>query len=112
MAIILNVGQPETLTIAYLDQNGQPMATTPTPDAPPTWSNANPAVDALTVAADGNSATDTGLSGGTDTINLNLSVGGVAFSASAAVTVTPPAQVLSSIEIVAGTPADAAPPAA
>lgn len=104
MATTLTLGQTVPLSISYLDQNGQPMTTAPTPDAPPVWANGDPTVDTLTVAPDGNSATDLAVAAGADTITVNLSVGGKSFSASLAVTVIPPPQVLTSVEIVAGTP--------
>lgn len=111
MALTLNVGQSVPLTLTYLDQNGQPM--TVTPDSPPSWSNGNTTVDTLVVAADGESATDTAVTAGTDSIAVSVVVGGASFSASLALTVAPPPQVLTSVEIVAGTPvAAAAPPPA
>ena len=104
MTLPMNIGQSVALSIAYLDQNGQPMTVQPTPDAPPSWTAGNPAVDTLTVAADGNSATDLAIAAGVDTISLSLAVGGQTFAATLALTVVPPPQVLTSIEIVAGTP--------
>ena len=104
MAITLNVGQSVPLTIAFLDQHGQPMATMPTLDAPAEWANSNAAVDTLAVADDHLSATDTAVAEGTDTVTLSLSVGGVAFSATLDVTVAAAPQVLTSVEIVPGTP--------
>ena len=105
MALTMNIGQSVALSIAYLDQNGQPMTVQPTPDAPPTWTAGDPAVDTLTVAADGNSATDLALAAGADTLTLSVTVGGKTFGATLALTVVPPPQVLTSVEIVAGTPA-------
>ena len=99
-----SVGQSLPLSIQFLDQNGHEMAVTPTPDAPPAWTNGNPAVDTLTVSADGLSASDLGVSAGADTIGVSLSVGGVSFAASDAVTVTAAPQTLTSIAIVEGTP--------
>lgn len=105
MATSFNVGQKLPLSISFLDQNGQPMANPPTPDAPPTWSNGSAATDTLTVAPDGLSASDLGVAAGTDTVAVSLAVATVAFSATLAVTVAAAPQVLTSIEIVPGTPA-------
>ncbi len=101
MAITMNIGQTATLSIKYLDQSGQVMTTTPTPDAPPTWTNADPTVGTLTVATDGNTASDVALVAGTDNIGLSVLAGGKTFSASIAVTVAPPVQILTSVEIEA-----------
>ena len=103
MAVSLNVGQSLPLSIEFLDQNGQPMATAPTTDAAPAWSNTTPAVESLVAAPGGLTAQAVALAGGTDTIHLNLSVGGVAFSATLDVTVVA-SQILTSIRIVPGTP--------
>ncbi len=107
MAYTLDVGKTENLSIAYLDASGNPMVPVPTPDAPPSWSQSTPASETLTAAADGNTATAVGLAAGTDTIDVDLMVGGIAFKATIDATinaVAPPAQVLTSIAIVA-TPA-------
>lgn len=98
----VNVGHQINCTIEFLDQNGNPMVTTPTPDAAPAWvlgPPATPPVDSLTVATNGLTATDTALAPGTDTITVNLSVGGVAFTASVPVDVSAAPQVLTSIAI-------------
>lgn len=105
MAQTLNVGQTDELSIVFLDQNGQPMATSPTVDAPPGWSNTDSATDSITVSADGLTATLTALAAGTDSVNLTLAVQGKSFSASLDVTVVPAPQVLTSVEIKAATPA-------
>ena len=104
MALNMTVGQSDALSIAFLDQNGQPMATTPTPDAVPVWTNSTPATDTLTVAGDGLSATDAAVGIGTDTVNLTLSVNGQSFTAALDINVAGAAQVLTSIQIVPGTP--------
>ena len=106
MAFTLDVGKMENLAIAYFDQNGQPMVTTPTPDAAPPWSQTTPATEDLVAAADGLTAVAQGIAAGTDTIKVDLMVGGVSFSATVDVTVNPvvAAQTLTSIGIVA-TPA-------
>jgi hypothetical protein len=99
--VVVNVGHVVNCTIIYLDQNGNPMLTTPTPDAAPTWSDAPaPAGCATLVAAPGGlTATDTAVAVGADVISLSLSVGGVAFSATQPVTIDAAPQVLTSIEI-------------
>lgn len=104
MANILAVGQTVPLSIAYLDQNGQPMQTPPTPDAPPTWQNTTPATETLTVDPGNLTASVKGAAPGTDTVSVNVTVGGKPFSAQLVDTVTPAPQVLTSIEIIAGAP--------
>lgn len=107
MAATLKVGQTIPFSIAYLDQNGNPMSPPPNPDAPPAWAQLNSASESLTAAPDGNTASATGLAAGSDTIQLSLSVGGNQFTATLDVTVeaAEPTQTLTSIQIVAGTPA-------
>lgn len=103
MAETINVGQTDTLSLTFLDQHGTPMVTAPTPDAAPTWSNSSPSVETVTAASGGLSAMQDALTAGTDTITVSLSVNGVSFSASLSVTVEAAPQVLTSVEIVAGT---------
>jgi hypothetical protein len=98
------VGQTVPLSIAFLDQHGAVMTTTPTPDAPPAWSNTTPAVETL-ASATGLTNSALAVAPGADTINLSLAVGGVTFQAALADTVVAAPQVLTSIAIVAGTPA-------
>jgi hypothetical protein len=105
MATSLQVGQSLPLSIMFSDQNGSPMNVTPVPDSPPTWTNTTAATGGITPSADGLSASYAGVAAGTDTINLSVVVGGKTFAASIAVTVAAAAQVLTSVEIVAGTPA-------
>ena len=111
MAFTLDAGKTENLAIEYLDANGSPMLVAPKPDSllggqlNPAWGQTNPAAETLTPSADGNTATAVGLALGTDTVEVDLTVGGIAFRATVDATITgPPAQVLTSIAIVA-TPA-------
>lgn len=106
MATEIKVGQTLPLSIRYLDQNGREMAATPIPDAPPAWGNSSPAVETLTAAPDGATASAFGLAAGSDTIRVQLAVNGIAFTATLDVTVAEvvPTQTLTSVEIVAGTP--------
>ena len=106
MSYTLDVGKTENLAIEYLDQNGQPMVPTPTPDAPPAWSQTNASAVDLTAAADGNTAAAKGAAAGDDIVQLDLKVGGKSFSATIDLTVTAvtPVQVLTSVAIVAGSP--------
>ena len=101
MAATLTVGHGSEISIQYLDQNGNPMLVTPTPDAPPSWSDAqNPVGDAgLIVAADGNTATLDAKAPGGDVVTVNLAVGGKPFTASLAVTIEAAPQVLTSIAL-------------
>ncbi len=106
MAATQDVGQTTSFSIAYFDQNGQPMAATPTPDAPPSWSQSDPAVDTLTASADGNTATALGIAAGSETIEVDLAVGGQSFKATIDMVVNAvvPTQILASIGIVASPP--------
>lgn len=107
MALTMQVGQTDNLTLAFLDQNGKPMANNPTVDSPPSWSNTSGTAESVGPASDGLSAVLTALAEGTDTVNMTLSVDGKSFSASLDVTVEAAPQVLTSVEIVAGTPQSA-----
>jgi len=100
MAVTVNVGHSVNMTIAYLDANGNPMLTPPTPDTPPTWTNTSTSVGTLTVAGGGLTATELAIAPGSDVVNLSLTVDNVAFSATLAVTVDAAPQVLTSIQIV------------
>ena len=110
MATTMKVGQSTVFTIAYLDILGVPMVTPPTPDATPAWSQIDATIESLLAAADGLSATAVGLDGGaksrTDTVQVQLMVGGLPFSATIDSTVEAvvQGQTLGSIQIVAGTP--------
>lgn len=105
MATTFTVGQTLPLSIAFLDQFGKAMSPTPATDTPPSWTNGTPATDTLTVAADGLSATDLGVTAGSDTINLGVAVAGKTFTATLDVSIVAAVQVLSSVNIVPGTPA-------
>jgi hypothetical protein len=95
------VGDTVGFAIAYFDQNGNPMVTTPTPDSPPTWSDTNTAVGDLSQSADGTTAQESIVGAGTDSVSVNLTVGGVAFTAELTITASAATtQTLSSIEIV------------
>ncbi len=107
MAATMKAGQTLPMSIEYLDQNGQPMATMPALDSTPSWANtASSSVDTLTAAPDGKTASLLGNGSGSDTVQLKLSVNGVPYSATGDVTVTSvaPQQTLTSIGIVFGTP--------
>jgi len=99
----VTVGHTVTDTIVYLDQNGNPMLTPVVPDSPPAWTNApNPAdCDAMSVSADGSTATITTSAPGSDTIGLSVTVGGKQFSASQTLNIQAAPQVLSSVAIAA-----------
>jgi hypothetical protein len=99
MATTITVGHSLDMAIGYLDQNGNPMLTTVTPDAPPAWTNLQPGVFKLTPSADGLTCTGDGLAAGTDTVSLAAAVGGKGYSATLAVEVDAAPQVLTSIVI-------------
>lgn len=105
MATTYTVGQTLPLSLSFLDQNGNPIGPPPpTPDSPPSWSNTTPATETVTASPDGLTASALALAAGTDTINVTVVVGGQTFNAALAVTVMAQALVLTSVEIVAGTP--------
>ncbi len=95
----VTVGHTASLSISYFDANGNPMLTTPTPDAAPVWSNGDATIDTLTASADGLTAQDVAIAAGSDTVSVSVVVGGVTFSATLAVVVQAPPQVLTSVAI-------------
>jgi hypothetical protein len=97
----VNVGHTVSMTIVFLDQNGNPMLTPVTPDATPTWTDTTPATGTLTPSADGLSATELAVAAGTDTVTVSLAVSGVSFTASQGIVVAAAPQVLTSIAIAA-----------
>lgn len=99
--IVVTVGHTVTFTLVFLDQNGNPMVTTPVPDAPPTWTDTTPATGTLTPGLSGLTATELATGVGADTVNVALAVGGTSFSASIDVTVQDVPQVLTSVQIAA-----------
>lgn len=97
--VTVSVGHSVNCSLVFLDQNGNPMQTTPTPDAAPSWSDTTPATGTLTEGPGGLTASEVADAAGTDTINVSLAVGGAQFSASVGVVVSPAAQVLTSVQI-------------
>jgi hypothetical protein len=97
--ITVSVGHTINFTLVYLDQLGNPMLVTPTPDAAPTWTDTTPATGTLTPG--GNTASEIAIAAGTDTVSVALAVATVAFTASIGVTVTAVPQVLTSVQIAA-----------
>jgi hypothetical protein len=102
MATTINVGQTLPLSVKYLDASGNDITADVTPDAPPAWTDTTPVTDTLT--GFGSTATALGLAAGTDVITMDVTVGGVAFSATLDLTVAALVPVVASVEIVAGTP--------
>ena len=100
MAVTLAVGHTLNMALAFLDQNGNPMLTTPTPDATPAWTDTTAATETLAPAASGLTCVGTPIAPGTDTVTLTLAVAGVSFSANLDVTVTAAPQVLTRVAIV------------
>jgi hypothetical protein len=97
-AINVSVGHTVNFAILYLDQDGNPMLTPPTPDAAPTWSDTTPATGTLTPS--GSTASELIIAAGSDTVSVTVAVGGVTFSASQQL-VAAAAQKLTSIQIQA-----------
>jgi len=95
----ITLGHGLDLSITYLDQNGNPMLVTPTPDAPATWTQTNPETETLVVGADGNTAATTSIAVGSDSIGLSVTVGGATYTASLIVNVTEVPQVLTGVAI-------------
>lgn len=93
----VTVGHTVSFALLFLDQNGNPMLTTPVPDAAPTWSNSTPATGTLTPS--GVTATEVAIAPGNDTVSVSLAVAGAGFTASIGLTVDA-VQVLTSVQIV------------
>lgn len=101
MSTIVNIGHTISLAVIFLDANGNPMLTAPTPDSPPAWTDTTPATETLAVAPSGLMAVATPVAPGTDTVSLTVVVGGKSFAATLAVEVDPAPQVLTSVQISA-----------
>ena len=97
----ITLGQSLPLSIAELDQFGNPMASFANPDSPPVWAGTPNVV----AAADGLTAVYKASAVGTETVGLTVTVAGQVFSASLDVVTNAAAQVLTSVQIVPGTPA-------
>ena len=100
----VNAGHAVSMAIGYLDQNGNPMLTAPTPDSPPSWLNAPsaPGIDTLTVSPDGSTAilaTGAGDANSSDTVSLTVVVGGKSFAATLPISISAAPQVLTSVVI-------------
>ena len=99
MSVTVNVGHTVSFALVYLDQNGNPMLTAPTPDSPPVWSDTTPATGTLTAAASGLTASELAIAAGTDTVNVTVTVGGKTFTASVDLAVAAAPQVLTTVGI-------------
>jgi len=98
----VTVGHNIAMSITYLDQNGNPMLTMPTPDSAPVWSKtAADTIDTLSVAASGATAELDTVAPGADTVSLSVVVAGQTFGATLDVEIDPVPQVLTSVEIAA-----------
>lgn len=97
----ITLGHGLDLSISYLDQDGNPMLVTPTPDSAPAWTQTTPATETLVVGADGNTAHAQSVAVGSDSIGVTVVVGGTTFTASIIVNVAAAPQVLTSVGIVA-----------
>ena len=96
---IVTVGHTDTLSIEYLDQNGNPMLTPVTPDSPPTWTNSPSASGVDTFTPSGNTAVLVAQAAGIDTVSVSVVVSGQTFLASDMITINAAPQVLTSIAI-------------
>ena len=81
------VGQHVNFSLAFLDAQGQPMQTTPTPDAPPTWNNLK--LDRLIAAPDGLTCQADTVGPGTDTITVQVTVAGRSYTGTLQAQVNP-----------------------
>jgi hypothetical protein len=97
--VTVAIGHVVNLAIIYLDQQGNPMLVTPTPDSPPVWTDSPVPAGCCTFVSTGSTAVDTAVAAGADTVGVTVIVGGVTFTASLGVVVSAAAQVLTSIEI-------------
>ena len=97
--VTVSIGHTVTCGLLYLDANGNPMIPQPTPDAAPTWAQTTPATDTMAVSADGSTDVLTAVAAGGDVVSVDVKVGGVDFTASVPITVSPAPQVLTSVEI-------------
>jgi hypothetical protein len=95
--VIVTIGHTVSFTLVYLDQNGNPMLSTPVPDASPTWTDTTPATGTLTPS--GNTASELAVAVGSDTVNVALAVGGVAFTGTIDIAVQDVPQVLTKVAI-------------
>lgn len=105
MAKTVTAGKTVPLSIGFLDQFGAEFVPTPTPDSPPTWTQANPAAGALSFSADGLTGHYAAANAaGADTVTMTVMVGGVIFSATLDISVVgaAPAPILTSVVIIAG----------
>jgi hypothetical protein len=98
--VTVSIGHTVNCSISYLDAIGNTMLITPTPDAPPVWTDTTPATGTLTTVPGGLAASELAVAAGSDTVSVSLAVGGVTYAASAPIIVSPAPQVLTSIAIV------------
>jgi hypothetical protein len=94
------VGHVDNMSIVYLDQHGNPMLASPTPDSAPTWAATTPATGTLAAASSGLSAVYTAVAAGSDVVTLTAIVGGTTYSATLDITVSNEPQVLTSVGIL------------
>jgi hypothetical protein len=103
MSDTLHLNQIDNLSIVADDAN---LNIVPfTPDAPPVWTNSNPAAATMVASADGLTAVLTPVAVGVTTVGVSVVINKVTFSASDDITIV--AGAIASISIVA-TPAPAA----
>ncbi len=95
--VTVSVGHTVNCALVFLDQNSNPMLTTPTPDSPPTWSDSTPATE--TLSPGGLTASALAIAPGGDTISVSVTVNAVSYGATLGVTVTPAPQQLTSVSI-------------
>lgn len=103
MTTNVTVGHQVDYSYEFVDVNGNPMQTPPTPDHNPTWSDSPSAagVDTFTPAANGATAVVQALAAGSDTVSFSVSVGGVAYTASDQVLIAAAPQVLGGVKLIA-----------
>lgn len=95
----VTVGHQIECTLIYLDTNGNPMQTAPTPDSPPAWTSTGDPTDKLNVSSDGLVCDIDTLAAGSDTLNVTVVIGGTSYTASLPFTVGDAPQELGSVAI-------------
>jgi hypothetical protein len=99
MTTTVSVGHKVNFALEFLDQNGNPMLTAPTPNSPPVWTDTTPATETVVAAVDGLTAIGAAIAPGSDTVSVTVVVGGTSFAATTAVVVSPEVQMLTSVAI-------------
>ena len=108
MSASITTAEKVLASIQPVDGAGTPILPPPAADAVPVWSTSDVGITTLDVAADGLSATVSGVSAGTATISVSAIFGGQTFTVSDTVAVAaiapPPPPVVAGIKLIFGAP--------